>query len=137
MPCNLLIAMSLQKRSSWKVGWTSDSSSNILRAAATLCKASWVNQSQVGNLSLSLFNYLRFALVHEAVGMFKVHLVKRQFINRSVVSWCRPEKGFIHFAGGARSTCGRLGDPFLAACPCRTPSQPPSSLFSPAGETRC
>ena len=41
MPKNLLMATRLQKSSSWKVGWTSDSVSNILRAVATLCKANW------------------------------------------------------------------------------------------------
>ena len=42
MPKNLLMATRLQKSSSWKVGCTSDSASNILRAVATLCKANWV-----------------------------------------------------------------------------------------------
>ena len=93
--------MRLQKRSSWKVGCVSDSSSNIIKAAATLCKANWhkkgsfcksvnlwLSEDHIANTtneicSLSVkgivTSHLGFPFVHEACGMSKVHLIEIQF----------------------------------------------------------
>ena len=74
---NLLMAMRLQKRSSWKVGCVCDSSSNIIKAAATLCMANWDKKVNWGESEqLHKFKFADQILWPTAVTLCKANWVK-------------------------------------------------------------